>query len=79
MTLKKKHMVFNPMTGGYTYFDNESDVEPQILKNALEMYYANSYGAHHKIVYVDENGVEFENPEGRIGADGNPIQVNILP
>jgi hypothetical protein len=65
----KKHLVFNPLTGQYTYFDNKDDVAPAILKNALELYYTQSLNAHYKIVYVNEDGVEYNNPEGDNGTE----------
>jgi hypothetical protein len=69
MSLTKKYLVFNPLVGQYTYFDNKNDVAPAIIKNALELYYAQSLNAYYKVVYVNEDGVEYDNPEGRNGTE----------
>lgn len=65
----EKYLVFNPLTGQYKYLDNKNEVAPEILKNALELYYVQSLNAHYKIVYVNEDGVEYDNPEGKNGTE----------
>ena len=37
MTLTPKHLVYNALTGEYTYYDNKEDVAPNILKNIINI------------------------------------------
>ena len=69
MTLTPKHLVYNALTGEYTYYDNKEDVAPNILKNIINLYYTQSHNAHYKVVYVDENGYEYDNAEGHNGTE----------
>jgi hypothetical protein len=65
----EKHIVFNCLTGQYIYFDAKEEVAPAIIKNALDLYYAQTSGVHYKVVYVDENGREYQNVNGDNGTE----------
>lgn len=65
----EKHIVFNCLTGQYIYFDAKEEVAPAIIKNALDLYYAQTSGVHYKVVYVDENGREYKNVNGDNGTE----------
>lgn len=67
--ITEKHIVFNCLTGQYIYFDSKEEVAPAILKNALDLYYAQSSGVHYKVVYVDEYGHEYEDANGNNGTE----------
>lgn len=65
----EKYLVFNPLTAQYSYSVNKEEVSELLLKFALEFYYFHSHGAHCKTVYVDENGAEYDNPQGHNGTE----------
>jgi hypothetical protein len=65
----EKYLVFNPLTAQYSYSVNKEEIAELVLKYALEFYYFHSHGEHCKTVYVDENGVEYNNPEADNGTE----------
>jgi hypothetical protein len=73
--ITEKHIVFNCLTGQYIYLDYKEEVAPAIVKNALDLYYAQTLGVHYKVVFVDEHGHEYENSNGD---NGTEIPVELL-
>jgi hypothetical protein len=65
----EKYLVYNPLTAQYSYSVNKEEVAELLLKFALEFYYFHSLGAHCIPVYVNEDGVEYSNPEGDNGTE----------
>lgn len=67
--IEEKHIVFNCLTGQYEYLTSKDEVAPAIIKNALDLYYAQSSGVHYKVVCVDEHGHEYEDTNGKNGTE----------
>lgn len=67
--ITEKHLVFNVLTGQYTYLENKEDVAPLVVQYALELYYAQSRNLYYRSAFVDENNYEFLNENGDNGTE----------
>lgn len=70
--IEEKHIVFNCLTGQYDFLSSKDEVASRILKNALELYFAQTNGVHYRSVFVDENNYEYQNMNGDNGTEIPP-------
>jgi len=70
--ITKKHLVFNALTGQYTYLENKEDVAPLVVQYALELYYAQTRNLYYRAAFVDEHNHEFMDESGENGTEIPP-------
>jgi len=67
--ITEKHLVFNALTGQYTYLENKEDVAPLVVQYALELYYAQTSNLYYRAAFVDEHNYEYLNENGDNGTE----------
>lgn len=73
--ITKKHLVFNALTGQYTYLENKEDVAPLVIQYALELYYSQTSNLYYRAAFVDEHNHEFMDESGE---NGTEIPIELL-